>query len=130
MAGTAASGRPGVQHQIETRGEQTPPEIPTDLEGSHAIALWQQAVTDLPHCLRQADFAILRLACETYQRAMDGFAAGDEKSALAATRLYNNLAREIGLTPSARRIVKPAPGEKQEMDDDAFEQWLARGGLN
>jgi len=129
MSGTPSIGRPSVANQLPTQGEQKPPTLPSDLTGEHAIALWRQAVQDLPHALRQCDFAILRLTCEAYQKAMDAFSSGDEKTALASSRLFGTLAKEIGLSPSSRRVVRPAPtDEKQEPDE--FDKWLSRRGLS
>jgi phage terminase small subunit len=128
MAGSSFSGRPDIDNQLATKGKQEPPEMPEDLVGVHPRQLWKQALEDLPHCLRQCDFAILRLACESYQASMEAYAAGDDRTGLAAARGFMIAAKEIGLTPNARRIIKPVEGEVEESD---FQKWLKRhGGLN
>lgn len=82
-----------------------------------------QSLEDLPRILRQCDLAILRLRGEAYQAAMDAYEAGDDRKELAAARGFMAVAKELGLSPSARRIVKPAPIEKKEFD---FQKWLTR----
>ena len=130
-------GRPAETSQLPLRGGDRPPTKPK-LSGKHANELWDIAVESLPHVLREIDGPVLRLACESYQQAMDCFdlLARDRtdeathKMAMSAITKFETLAKSIGLNPHSRRVIKPASGETSEKKDDAFEEWLKRGGLN
>lgn len=120
------SGRPSEKSQVKLKGEQLPPKKPDDLNGEHANALWDEAVVALSHVLRPVDFAILRLACEAFELAMTD---GCPKVRLSASRAFEAMARQIGLTPSSRRVIKPVDGEQSE-EVDPLAKWMERGGLN
>jgi len=129
MAGTKSSGRPSVKNQLEVKGDQSPPEMPDDMS-EIAKEVWQLAVESLPHVLRPVDGPILRLACESYASAVELFAAGESKQAVAAARGYEQLASKLGLHPSARRVVRPVEESKSDDDSDIVAKLLRRGGLN
>ncbi|MEQ1904762.1 MAG: hypothetical protein ABL888_11295 [Pirellulaceae bacterium] len=118
------AGRP-VHKPFVPKGEQVPPAKPDDL-GEFASRVWDDAVVALPHVLRPLDYGILRLACEAFQIAMT---VEDAKVRLQAMRAFESHARQIGLTPSSRKTVKPCDDEQQP-DDDQFNQWMRKGGLN
>lgn len=131
------SGRPSETRQIRVRGDQIPPKAPADL-GPHAKRVWDLAVGSLPDVLRPLDEPILRMCCEAYQSAMDLKAKMDRSrkfnssihgAMCRAMRLFESHAKQIGLTPSSRRVVKPVePGEQDEVSP--FEEFLKQGGLN
>ena len=127
--GTASSGRPSETHQLQTHGLQSPPIMPDDLVGEHAVGLWREAVEALPHVLRPIDYATLRLACMAYQRALDLLDAADDKQAAAMMRVFESLGAKLGLHPHARRIVKPVAGEEsaEAAESLKFEKWLSKG---
>jgi len=127
MSGTPLSGRPSVESQIKTLGAQEPPKMPADLKGRFAKQLWKQAVEDLGHVLRPVDFAVLKLCCQSFEMSQT---SEDEKVRLSAMRMFASLSHKIGLDPSSRRVVKPAPSEVEPSEPDPFQQWLDRGGLN
>lgn len=129
MSGTAKSGRPSVKTSLLVHGSQEPPKVPADLKGKHARALWGLAVRQLPHVLRLVDAAILRVACESFQAAVVARALGDDRTANANIRSFLGAARELGLTPSARRVVRPVEGSEPDADE-LFKDWVKRGGLN
>ncbi|MEQ1904750.1 MAG: hypothetical protein ABL888_11230 [Pirellulaceae bacterium] len=118
------AGRPAHKPFVP-KGEQVPPAKPDDL-GEFASRVWDDAVQALPHILRPLDYGILRLACESFQLAMT---AKDEKIRLQASRAFESLGRQIGLTPSSRRTVKPFEEIEPIDDDAAFNEWMKRGGL-
>jgi phage terminase small subunit len=130
MAGTNQSGRPSEKHQLVVLGEQSPPPMPSDLIGDHAQELWAKATESLAHVLRGIDYAILKQCCQAFQIGQDAFEKGNAKLALAAFRQYENHAKQIGLTPSSRRIVKAVQEPAESQSDAAVKSWLARGGLN
>ncbi|HMO13035.1 MAG TPA: hypothetical protein PKA83_02810 [Pirellulaceae bacterium] len=102
--------------------------MPKDLKGKHAQELWQVAIKSLAHVLQKPDFAILKQSCQSYQMGQEAQEAGNAKLALAAFRLYESHAKQIGLTPSSRRVVKPI-SEPEQTGNDLFSQWLKSGGL-
>ena len=118
-------GRPSEKSQTKPKGEQSPPVKPDDLIGVYANQLWDEAVKSLEHVLRPIDFAILRLACHAFETAMTD---EDPKVRLSAQRVFESHGRQIGLTPSSRRIVKPV--DAVEETDTEFDDWLKRGGMN
>jgi phage terminase small subunit len=128
MAGTGSSGRPSVKHQLEVKGDQGLPDKPDGL-GEHASSMWDLAIESLPHVIRKVDGPILRLACESYQQAMDMFEAGKTNDALKAAKTFDQLAQKIGLSPSARRVVKPVESKDKGVQSEVseFELWMKRG---
>ena len=124
----AGSGRPSVKNQLAVMGDQGLPDKPGDL-GELASVMWDLAVDSLPHVLRKIDGPILRLACESYQQAMLAFERDDLSAALKATKTFDQLSQKIGLSPSARRIVKPVEKEdgKVKTEVSEFELWMKRG---
>lgn len=130
-------GRPSETAQLELKGGNQPPTKPEAMKGEHAIRMWDLALEALPHVLREVDGPILRLACESYQRAMDCFALLaldplDDKAhtmAVSAITKFDALAKTLGLNPHSRRVIKPAADEKSKSTDD-FSEWMKRGGLN
>lgn len=128
MPGSPSSGRPSETRQLKLLGEQGLPVLPTDMTGVHAVALWNEAIDSLPHVLQRLDFAVLRLCCESYQLAMDCLSDPKQrKLATSAMSRFESLARQIGLTPHSRRIIKPI--EVETVDDEEFSEWL-EGGLD
>lgn len=129
MPGNASSGRPSEKYQLPVEGNQEPPEMPDDLDGEHAKKLWKVAVESLPHVLRPIDGPVLHLCCLSFQSAIDLANEGDHKMAIAFMRAFELLACKIGLTPHARRVIKPV-APKQEFPDDPFIEWMSRRGLS
>jgi len=125
MAGTKSSGRPSVKHQLEVKGDQGVPEMPEGL-GPHALEMWNLAIESLPHVIRRVDGPILRLACESYEKAVVLFAAGETKEAASMAKTFEALASKIGLHPSSRRVVRPVDDEESK-DGNDFDKWLAKG---
>lgn len=119
------SGRPSEKSQTKIKGDQSPPQKPDDL-GEYASQIWDEAVKALPHVLRPCDYGILRLCCEAFQLAMTD---PSSKVRISAMRVYESHAGKIGLTPHSRRIVKPVD-EIETDDNDPFNEWMKRGGLN
>ena len=120
------AGRPAETEQLPIKGEQRPPEKPDGLR-QYASELWDLAVESLPHVLRPVDVAVLRLCCEAYQMAMDCVADPDmKKEAISAMTKFDSLAKQIGLTPHSRRVIKPAASEKQT--EDPLKVWRDRAG--
>jgi len=125
MAGSAKSGRPRAE-QTEVLGSKTPPKKPNDLSGDYASACWDKAIEQMGHCIREVDGPLLRLACEAYQRSMDLRDDGDDNGARKESQVYLQLAKELGLTPSSRRVVKPPAGKAFE--STPFDNWLTKRG--
>ena len=132
-------GRPSETSQLALRGGNQPPEKPESIIGVYANELWDLAIESLPHVLRKVDGPVLSMACLAYQRAMECFEKigndpdEDEayhRQAMSAITKFETLAKSIGLNPHSRRVIKPANGEATETKDDAFDEWLKRGGLN
>lgn len=119
------AGRPSEKCQTKVKGDQGPPKKPSDL-GEWSSRVWDDAVAALPHILRPLDYAILRVACEAFQMAMTD---EDPKVRLQAMRAFESHARQIGLTPSSRRIVKPVD-EVESHENDPFVEFMRKGGLN
>ena len=139
MAGIKGhSGRKAETSQVKLRGGDCPPTKPKDMKGEHANECWDLALAALPHVLREVDGPVLRLACEAYQQAMVCFKvlesepldASANKMAMAAITKFEALAKTLGLNPHSRRVIKPASGEEAGKVDDAFSEWMKRGGLN
>ena len=129
MPGSKGSGRPSETRQLKLHGEQGLPVLPADMTGVHAVELWELAITSLPNVLVKLDFAVLRLCCESYQLAMDCLADPKQrKLATSAMSRFESLARQIGLTPHSRRIIKPVDVETVD-ENDPYNDWLNRGGL-
>jgi len=132
------AGRPAEKSQIALRGGNEPPEKPIGLK-EHASELWDLAIESLPHVLRKVDGPVLRLCCDAYQSAMDARSILDKDPTdhkaharfISAITKFDGLAKGLGLNPHSRRVIKPADGEQGgKKTDDAFENWLKRGGLN
>ena len=119
-------GRPSETQQLQTRGDQVPPPVPDDLRGDYARRLWELAITELPHVLRPVDEPVLRLAAVSYQLAMDSLAANEHKTFVSAVTKFDALAKQVGLNPHCRRVIKPCA---ENQGDDPLEQWIAAGGL-
>jgi phage terminase small subunit len=117
-----------VTHQLEVKGDQGLPEKPAGL-GEYASAMWDLAIESLPHVLRKIDGPILRLACEAYQQAALAFEADDLSAALKASKTFDQLSQKIGLSPSARRVVKPVASVDKKIASEVseFELWMKRG---
>lgn len=132
------SGRPSVAKQAKVIGDPKPPKMPDGL-GEHAAYCWRLACDSLPHILRGVDEMYLRGCCEAYGHAMEMMAALSTQPldkdvhtmAMASWRIFDTYARQIGLTPSSRRIVKPADDAKEEAAVKSdYQVWAQRGGLN
>ena len=131
-------GRPSETSQLALKAGNQPPTKPESLKGTWANEMWDLALSALPHVLREVDGPVLRLACESYQQAMNCFKVLESDPldkdvhamAMSAITKFEALAKSIGLNPHSRRVIKPASGEEAGKQDDAFNEWLKRGGLN